>query len=743
MKKFINDTEKNNFNFNYNPSPIQMNMGMNNHNNMYMMGMNNNSANINNYNNMGIFGMNDMNSFNLMNNGNPIFNIMQNSTEPQVIQKDKMQMMSQMNQNNINNYNNIDIIGINNINQQLNNLNYGNNTNTLPYITVFFIASNTNSAPPIKVQVMLDDKVSSMIEKYRNKSGDKDYGKKFIFNAFDLESVFDSDSQSQKIIIRTAPNIKNGDHIADLTIVEAGISNYANIFVVATKGIKGAGGVLLSKEINIKFIKNDKKIVDSKDKSDSKLFGLLKLSLLKEISVKLDDLDDSKYKKLSDIIIYILKILKNGYIEYHEPEKNIKDILKKIKGSNIINFSRYVDEIINQKELENIINLLKKEELNEINDIKNRLSPYKKYILFFENEFEKAKKESIFEFSVVSLVVMEREDFEIFAAERDKCPNSVDKILFHGTSIEPISCILTGYFRKSINKCFQHGKGVYFTDLLDYCWFYGGAESNRANKNKIPKIGDTFTLIASSIYYDKTKFKRVFDYKYTPKKNEINFAYAGCKFETLKEKEIDKTKFYGTEYVIWDLNQICPIIGAKLKRSEFCVIWRDTNFSEKPIYNNSFDKIFKDFLKERKKYIQQMANYNIYTFNNSEEALAMIKRKKYNKIILLSNIGSDYGGKDFISNARKIIGNDVIALFLAYNEKHLKWVTKYKNSLFSNSSTFYEEYLECFNEYNVKDSLKKLKEKLEKHYDVKFNFDEKFLDFPLFKESGNYSDLSF
>ena len=707
MKNFINDLEKNNFNFNYNPSPIQMNMGMNNHNNMYMMGMNNNSGNINNYNNMGIFEMNDMYI------EHPIFNIMQNSTERQVIQKDQMQMM---NQNNINNYNNIGIIDINNINQQLNNMNYGNNTYKPPYINVIIniVASNITS---FSVQVLLDDKVSTLIEKYRNRIGDYDDNKKFIYNAKALNPC--------------------------LTIAEEGLTEAADIYVVAIKAIEGQGCVLLSKEINIKFIKNDKKIVDSKDKSDSKLFGLLKLSLLKEISVKLDDLDDSKYKKLSDIIIYILKILKNGYIEYHEPEKNIKDILKKIKGSNIINFSRYVDEVINQKELENIINLLKKEELNEINDIKNRLSPYKKYILFFENEFEKAKKESIFEFSVVSLVVMEREDFETFAAERAKCPNRVDKILFHGTSIEPISCILTGYFRKSINKCFQHGKGVYFTDLLDYCWFYGGAESNRANKNKIPKIGDTFTLIASSIYYDKTKFKRVFDSKYTPKKNEINFAYAGCKFETLKEKEIDKTKFYGTEYVIWDLNQICPIIGAKLKRSEFCVIWRDTNFSEKPIYNNSFDKIFKDFLKERKKYIQQMANYNIYTFNNSEEALAMIKRKKYNKIILLSNIGSDYGGKDFISNARKIIGNDVIALFLAYNEKHLKWVTKYKNSLFSNSSTFYEEYLECFNEYNVKDSLIKLKEKLEKHYDVKFNFDEKFLDFPLFKESGNYSDLSF
>ena len=62
-------------------------------------------------------------------------------------------------------------------------------------------------------------------------------------------------------------------------------------------------------------------------------------------------------------------------------------------------------------------------------------------------------------------------------------------------------------------------------------------------------------------------------YKYIPKKNEINFAYAGPNFETIVEP--DFTKFVGTEYVIWDLDQICPFISAKLERNEYCVIWRD------------------------------------------------------------------------------------------------------------------------------------------------------------------------
>ena len=53
--------------------------------------------------------------------------------------------------------------------------------------------------------------------------------------------------------------------------------------------------------------------------------------------------------------------------------------------------------------------------------------------------------------------------------------------------------------------------------MLDYCWFYGGA-NNRCNGNKIPKIGDTFTFIANAIYYNKNGYRKVKDEKYTPKK---------------------------------------------------------------------------------------------------------------------------------------------------------------------------------------------------------------------------------
>jgi hypothetical protein len=246
-------------------------------------------------------------------------------------------------------------------------------------------------------------------------------------------------------------------------------------------------------------------------------------------------------------------------------------------------------------------------------------------------------------------------------------------------------------------------------------------------------------MVGSYIYYDKKGFKRVYDYKYNPGKNEINFAYAGSNTETIRSQEPDKSKFYGTEYVIYDLNQICPFLGCSLKRDEFCVIWRDDNFNEKAVYNDEYDAIFKQFLKDRIKYIRQSAKFNVYPCITTDEALKLVNRKKYNKIILISNVGPNEEGKKFIDQARQIIGKDVIALFLSYSIQHLDSIQKYKNALFSNESKFYEEYLDNF---DSEPKMRELISKMENHYKVKFKIDNDFLYFPNFKTEGKYRYLS-
>ena len=498
-----------------------------------------------------------------------------------------------------------------------------------------------------------------------------------------------------------------------------------------------AGGSWYNKIINIKFIKLPNDCIYKSENNE--VIGLLKLCLLKEASQKIRHED---LEKLPELIYYIMSIISKGYIEEYDIKENIKKTLLKNEGSSIINFSNYVDEIIDNDKMNQILNLLTKENLKEINDIKYRLSKYNRFIKFFNSEFEKSKRGSFLEFSIISLVVLERKDFEKFDKEREKCPNREERILYHGTSIEPISLIMTDFYKQSSGPGKAiNGKGVYFTDSLDYGWFYGGKNGNRKNFSGIPKINDTFTIIVNYTYYDRNGFKQVQDNKRTPAKNQINFAYAGARSERISYPE--KNKFYATEYVIDDLDQICPFMSATLKREEFCVIWRDNNFSSKPVYNNEFDQKFKSFLKERMTYINQVAKYNIYPCETSEEALELVNRKKYNKIILISNVGTDMGGKKFIDKAREIIGNNTIALFLAYRVAHLKWIQNYKNALFSNDPKFYEEYLQCFEGEHIMEKINSLIEELEAHYKVKFNFDNDYLYYPKFKNEGKYKDLSF
>ena len=503
-------------------------------------------------------------------------------------------------------------------------------------------------------------------------------------------------------------------------------------------------------EINIKFFKIDKNKFNQNFNSD--LHGLLKLCLLKEMATSNDFENDNDIEELPKNISDIFKILKKGKINNNDVQKGILEILKKTKGGNIINFAKYVDKLISQNDISNYIFLKLFNSKDDIFYIQNCLGKYVEYAQRFEEEFERAKRESVFEYSIISSTVIEREDIDKFEENRENCPNRVDRVLFHGTTYDSISKILTDLFLISTKSC-QHGKGVYFTEDLDSCWIYGSEvksqikEKQKSRNLLIPKVGQYFSFIASAIYYNKKI--RVYDSKYDPKTNEMNYAYAeSSHLRTIKDPIPDKTKFYGTEFVIKDLNQICPFMSFKMKRDEYCIIWRDNNFSDKPVYNNKFDAKFKKFLQERLEYLNKIAKFNAYPCKTSEEALELVNRKKYNKIILISNIGTDLGGKKFVEEARKIIGNDTIVLFNAFRKQHLNWVKNFKNALFSNEKNFYEQYLDCFygkNEDECKHSILELKKKSEKHYKITFNFDTKFLYFPNTENSNikAFKDLEF
>ena len=574
------------------------------------------------------------------------------------------------------------------------------------------IICKTETGNEIKIRIKPDETIQKLIDKIMKEIKDCKY----------LELYFNN------ILLNPS-----------LIISKTGLKNNSHIYI--KNEIRSIEEGLTLKEINIQFFYDKTKNIPTFN-SNVNLTSLLKLCLLKEIS---HVIESEQLINLTSEIRVIIEILKNGYVDPSIEMKNdIKKVMEKIYGSNIINFSRFVDNNINSEQLQSIMNLLQKGDYIKINDVKNRLAKYEPNIELFDKNFKLALQNSIFEFSVISLVVIDREDYQIYQQEKGKCPNVVEEMLYHGTTTDAVAAILTTEFWKSEKKHYQHGKGVYFTDKIDYCYFYGGDKSNRINTNIIPKVDDCFNMIACSIYYDRKHRIYVENEKYTPKKYEMNYAFAGADLRTIKETDLNKTKFYGTEYVIYELCQICPFLGIKLRRTEYCFIWRDTNFSKKQIYSKEWDTKFKKFLAERMKYIEEYAEFNVYPCETTEKALKLVERKKYNKIILISNIGPDEGGKAFVEKARKIIGKDVIALFLAYNiTKHLKNINNYKNALISNDEKIYEKYLQCFSGYGAREKILELKENLEDNYNVQFIFDEDFLNFPLYRGHGYYSELKF
>ena len=232
-------------------------------------------------------------------------------------------------------------------------------------ITVHFKNSNYDMKTSFKVNI--NEKVLALINRYRET----------IINDLNTYTYI----------------FKNEQLNLSLTLKQAGLYNGCEILVIQTNYIKEDEDSTnkleynkiyipkienedkYAKEINIKFLK----IMNGTytNIKESELFGLLKLCLLKEIS---SILTQDRCKNLDSLTSLILRILSNGYIIQNNDKENIKQILNKIKGSNIINFSNFVDEEIDLNKMNKLISLLTEQELIKINDIRYRLSKYNHYM---------------------------------------------------------------------------------------------------------------------------------------------------------------------------------------------------------------------------------------------------------------------------------------------------------------------------------------------------------------------------
>ena len=489
------------------------------------------------------------------------------------------------------------------------------------------------------------------------------------------------------------------------------------------------------KEINMIF-KMDKSNELDEEEDDSNLDFISKVCYLKEISSRLTE---EQIKNFPADIAIMLTLLKKGVVQKVENlDNDSKELLEKIRQTNILNLAHFIEHRIDSTEIDKMLNLLDKEDLIEVNNYKRKLKRITKNIIMFDKDFAMARRKSVFEYSLVSLEIADRNDIDDYENACNNCPFKNERILYYGIQEKNIPDILGANFNFYPKNIF--GKGVYLSNSLDLSYIW--SKESLDNHLSLPKVKENFSLVISSVFYNNKTRKRVMDNKYSPQKNEANIAMVDGR---LNPTQTNKSKYYSREYIIGNTCQIFPFMNIKIKREEYCVIWRDNNLSSKPVYKPNIDKKFKSFLKDRLEYISQYAKFNIYPCITTEEALSLVRKKKFNKIILMSNAGKDLEGKAFVEEARKIIGNDVITLFLAYMEKHLKWITECNNALFSNIDKFHEQYLECFTDdtERTKKNILALKSSIEDHYKVKFKFDDKFLDFPNFKEDGEFGDLNF
>ena len=466
-----------------------------------------------------------------------------------------------------------------------------------------------------------------------------------------------------------------------------------------------------------------------------------RINYLSRNNSKIEEDDDyiDKKDKLLDLS-YDNILFENQENDEFDNDKNddfnIYEMSKNIKIEDLEKFFKEISKKGEEQE-NNRFKLI--EQLSEFNNV-------------FDVEIEKALKNSIFEFKIIHIFLLDKEK-EIYIREKDNCPNREIKILYHGTIIDHAVDIVSDKFKLSERGAI--GRGIYLTDLLDYACNYARKEDYFGN---IPMVGESFTFVASEIYYDNTKIDNMNINNYhnnirtlPVQKNGVRCIYGffnGYKLWTEIEETI-KIRPIGKEYLITEESQILPLYAVTVKRLEYLVIWRDYNFSSDNPNNYSL-QVFQEiqnFHREIKKIISKEFNSKVYYTKTTEEALELIERKKYNKIIIITNANNN--AKDFIKYARKIIGKDTIVAVSAYNiPLHISWIKTMKNTYILNGIDFHYKFIKAVMKNDL-EALNILRNEVINHYTLMYpNFELKefnldLLNFPKFKINGRYDDLRF
>ena len=539
-----------------------------------------------------------------------------------------------------------------------------------------------------------------------------------------------------------------GNTISELRKELRNIIGSDNFSIIDVK--RGSLTIIIALQFLIlKYLKNKKSLKDiTKDFNDK---------ILQDVKTLSEKLKNSEFISLGQSTMTPDFVDEN--VMDLSKEENKKEIASKIlrlgtkNTTNEISNDDNILELANEieiKDFENFIEKLSLDANEQQNNHQKFINKLEKYNKFFDEEVKKALQNSVFEYKIIHIFVVYKDDSH-YSKEKDKCENSgnlVKKILFHGTNVDAVTGILSSQFRDA--RIHILGIGSYFTDSLDYAGYYA---KETKEYSRIPKVGESFSVVGSEIYYDQYKLDKVYDcYKKNigVEKNGVRCAFADYNTRIMSKIELDGFKqFKATEFLITDKSQILPLYGITLKRVEYLIIWRDINFD--PSNPNGFPQ--QDFLKMQefhrkiKSFTLRDVNAKIYQMLNDDDALALLKRKKYNKVVIITNGYND--GQNFILKSRQIIGGNPIAAVSSYNvANHIGWVKNMENVLLLNGQDFHEKFFDCVKR-NDAELYEELRKEIIQYYQKEipdFYLNEStynLFNFPNFKKDGDFGELYF
>ena len=518
---------------------------------------------------------------------------------------------------------------------------------------------------------------------------------------------------------------------------------------VFSKKIKSLGVKAVSKLKNLILRKNKETEVIKKaiDCIESHSFECIKK--LKPNSVKF--VNQNTLTKVEDNEQKIKKYLEEKINEKYDAKSNWSLSSK----STSIN----LDEDIEEDKFEDYFDEIKAIAIKHEKELEFEMENIKKnenFNIQLNNILENYYKESIFEYRITGLVVMNNDSFKKkYEEEKSKCPNCETKILFHSTHINYSSKILTTNF--IVGKDNWYGMGVYFADQFDYAKYYYRKNLNdnseiNPNLFTMPELNDSFSIVVSEVYYDKSQRKQIYnlnlhkkiDYfpteeqlktkfkKFIVPKNSIHYIEVDAtnciainenqEIETENGFEkFDKKHFIGREYCVTCKEQIYPLYGLNFQRVEYCIIWRDSNV------NSPF---WKDNIKVNTQILQELTGFNLYIEGDTPSALKLVWRKRFNKIILITNIGKNLEGKKFVDKVRKILQFNVMVLFFASDPNHLNWIKDYPNSLFCVDDETLQKYVYDYNE----NGIEKIRNNVKEFFGVELPKPQNAFEYPLFEK---------